>query len=187
MSTATQITTGRVRFSYANVFQPRAINGGDEKYSITLIIPKSDTKTLNKIKAAIKAAKENYIAKSGKKIPANVKTTLHDGDGTMPNSGKEYGPECKGSYVISVSAKRKPALIYSDKTPITEESEFYSGCYGRAIINFFYYNTNGNSGISAGLMGLMKLSDGEPLGGGVITDDDWAEDFEDTASDDLLG
>lgn len=188
MSNATQITTGRVRFSYVNVFQPRAIEGGEEKFSVTLIIPKSDTKTVSKIKAAIEAAKANYTTKTGKKLPAKVKTTLHDGDGTMPNSGEEYGPECKNAYVISVSSKRKPVLIYSDKTPITEESEVYSGCYGRAIINFFYYNTQGNSGISAGLMGLMKLSDGEPLGGGVVTDEDWDDDFEDSqTSDDLLG
>lgn len=186
MSTATQITTGRVRFSYVNVFQPRAINGGEEKYSVMLIIPKSDTKTLNKIKAAIQAAKEAYIAKTGKKLPAQVKTTLHDGDG-LSGGGNEYGKECKGAYVINVNSKRKPVVLYSDKTPITEESELYSGCYGRAIINFYYYSASGNSGISAGLMGVMKLSDGEPLGGGIVTDEDWDDDFEDTQSDDLLG
>jgi len=75
--------------------------------------------------------------------------------------------------------------MYADKTPITEPKELFSGCYGRAIINFYVYDTNGNKGISAGLNGLMKLYDGEPLGGGVVTDSDWDDDWEDDA-DDLL-
>lgn len=186
MSMATQITTGRVRFSYLNVFQPRADISGKEKYSVMLIIPKSDTKTLGKIKAAVQAAKEAYVTKTGKKIPAQVKTTLHDGD-RLSSSGNEYGKECKGAYVINVNSTRKPVLIYSDKTPITDEGELYSGCYGRAILNFYYYNTSGNSGVSAGLMGLMKLSDGEPLGAGIVTDEDWDDDFNDSDGDDLLG
>lgn len=180
----TQITTGRVRFSYLNAFQPKAINGGAEKYSTMLIIPKSDTFTLNKIKEAMQAARDAWVA-NGKKLPAQLKSTLHDGDGVTPNSGEEYGPECKGCYVINVSSNRKPVVIYADKTPITDESEIYSGCYGRAIINFYVYDNQGNKGVSAGLMGLMKLSDGEALGGGRVSDSDWDDDWDD--SDDLLG
>lgn len=186
MANATQITTGRVRFSYVNVFRPRAIQGGEEKYSTTLLIPKTDTKTLAKIKAAIAAAKARFTERTGKQLPAQLKTSLHDGDGTMPNSGEEYGPECKGCWVIAVSNTRKPVAVYADKAPITEESEFYSGCYGRAVISFFAYDTNGNRGVSASLMGVMKLSDGEPLGGGVVTDSDWDDDFDDE-EDSLLG
>ena len=185
----TQITTGRVRFSYVNAFTPKAATeGATEKYSVTLIIPKTDKFTLNKIKTAIEAAKANYITRNtGKKLPTNLKSTLHDGDGERPNGG-EFGPECKGCYVITCSSNNKPVVVHADKTPITDATELYSGCYGRAILNFYVYDTNGNKGISAGLNGLMKLSDGEPLSGGVVTDSDWDDDWEDDEDeDDLLG
>ena len=186
MANATQITTGKVRFSYLNVFQARAINDGDQpKFSVTLLIPKSDKATVTKIKATMEAAKTSYMQRnSGKKLPANLKHTMHDGDGERPNGG-EFGEECAGHYVMTVSSKNAPVLVYADKTPITEPKELFSGCYGRAIINFYVYDTNGNKGISAGLNGLMKLYDGAPLGGGVVTDSDWDDDWEDDA-DDLL-
>ena len=132
-------------------------------------------------------AKQKYIAaNSGKKLPTNLKSTLHDGDGERPNGG-EFGEECKGCYVITVSSNNKPVLVHSDKTPLTDPQELYSGCYGRAIINFYVYDTQGNKGISAGLNGIMKLYDGEPLGGGVVTDSDWDDGWEDEDDNDLLG
>lgn len=183
----TQITTGRVRFSYCNLFTPRAANAGDkEKYSVTLLIPKSDKGTIQKIKGAISAAKQAYLEKnSNKKLPSELKNTLHDGDGEMPNGG-EYGPECKGCYVMTVSSVNKPVMVYADKTPLTDPQELYSGCYGRAVLNFYVYDTNGNKGVSAGLNGIMKLSDGEPLSGGVVTDADWDDGWEDDEYDDGL-
>lgn len=187
MASTTQITTGKVRFSYCNLFEPRAVQEGQEpKYSVTLLIPKSDKATLAKINEAVKAAKADYAQKhGGKPLPANCKTTLHDGDGERP-SGDEFGEECKGHYVITVSSKKKPVLVDANKLPITEESELYSGCYGRAIINFYGFDTQGNKGISAGLNGIMKLHDGEPLGGGIVQDSDWDDGWEDT-DDELLG
>lgn len=109
MATATQITTGRVRFSYVNAFTPRAAQeGAQPKYSVTLLIPKTDKNTIAKIKAAIEAAKTAYLQKhSGKKLPSTLKTTLHDGDGERPNGG-EFGPECKGHYVMTCSSNNKP-------------------------------------------------------------------------------
>lgn len=190
---STQITTGKVRFSYCSLFEPRANNNsgdGQEKYSVTLLIDKGDKFTLDKIKAAVAEAKQNYLQKnSGKKLPSELKTTLHDGDGERPNGG-DFGPECQGCYVMTVSSKNKPVLVDKNKNPITDSQELYSGCYGRAIINFYVYDTNGNKGISAGLNGVMKLHDGEPLSGGVVTESDWDDGWEDTTDDgmdDLLG
>lgn len=175
----TQITTGKVRFSYVNAFTPKSLPDGNEKYSVTLLIPKSDTHTLTKIKNAIESAKEYYLQKKpGKKLPSNLKTTLHDGDGERPTGG-DFGPECAGCMVMTVSSNNKPVIVYADKTPMTEPTELYSGCYGRAIINFYVYDTQGSLGVSAGLNGIMKLEDGEPLAGGVVTDADWDEDWED--------
>lgn len=189
MANATQIVTGKVRFSFCNLFTPRAVQeGGQPKYSVTLLIPKSDKATISKIRAAIEAAKTAYIQRNaGKKLPTQLKTTLHDGDGERPNGG-EFGEECKGHYVMTVSSKNQPVIVYPDKTPLTNPQELYSGCYGRAIINFYVYDTQGNKGISAGLNGIMKLDDGEPLGGGVVTDSDWDDGWKDeNDEDDLLG
>ena len=164
---STQITTGKVRFSYCNLFTPRAVQeGATPKYSVTLLIPKSDKATMQKIKAAMDEAKQKFMA----------------------SNGGEFGEECKGCYVITVSSNNKPVLVHADKTPLTDPQELYSGCYGRAIINFYVYDTQGNKGISAGLNGIMKLYDGEPLGGGVVTDSDWDDGWEDEDdNDDLLG
>lgn len=175
----TQITTGKVRLSYVNLFTTRVLmDGSQDKYSVTLLIPKTDKNTLAKIDQAMQAAKENFKAKNpGKKLPANLSTTLHDGDGERPTGG-DYSPECKGHYVMTVNSKNKPVVVASDKSPITDPQEVYSGCYGRAVINFYVYNNSGNVGITAGLNGIMKLEDGEPLAGGVVTDSDWDDDWE---------
>lgn len=187
MATSTQVVTGKVRFSYAHVFEPYSNNGQDPKYSVTLLIPKTDKATLKKIKDAIEAAKKIFSDRNnGKPVPPNVKTTLHDGDGYTEN-GAEYGPECKGCYVINVSSNVRPVVIDAQKIPITDPTELYSGCYGRAIINFFVYNTAGRIGVSAGLNGIMKLYDGEPLAGNIITDADWDDGWEDDEADPLLG
>lgn len=188
MANATQITTGKVRFSYVYLFTPRASqDGGPAKYSVTLLIPKSDKATLAKIKTATDAAKTAFMNRNnGKKLPANLTSTIHDGDGTRDN-GEEYGPECKGCYVVTVSSTNPPVIVDSFKNPITDPTELYSGCYGRAIINFYVYDYMGKRGISAGLNGIMKLHDGEPLAGGVVTDSDWDDGWEDDDDDGLLG
>lgn len=187
---STKITTGKVRFSYVNVFEPKATQNGQEKYSITLLIPKSDTFTLNLIQGAIKEAKEQYLEKGkGKQLPSNLKHTIHDGDGERPNGG-EFGAECKGHFVMTVSSNTMPVIIDAQKKIITDPKEVYSGCYGRAIINFFVYDTQGSKGVSAGLQAIMKLHDGEPLSGAVVTDSDWDNGWQDAdaqAFDDLLG
>lgn len=184
MASATQITTGKVRFSYAHLFTPRAsLDGGPSKYSVTLLIPKSDKATLTKINAAMEAARNAFTTKTGKKLPAKLPSTLHDGDLTRDN-GEEFGPECKGCYVMTVSSNNPPVIVDANKVPITNPQELYSGCYGRAIINFYVYDYMSKRGISAGLNGIMKLYDGEPLAGGIVTDSDWDDDWED---DDLLG
>lgn len=173
----TQITTGKSRLSYVSAFEPKLMpDGQTEKFSVTLLIPKSDKRTLAKIEAAQAAAVEAFKAKNpGKRLPANMPTTLHDGDLPKDN-GDDYGPECAGCMVMTVTSKRRPVIVYADKTPMTEPSELYSGCYGRAVINFYVYDTAGKIGVTAGLNGIMKLEDGEQLSGGIVTDSDWEDD-----------
>ena len=181
---STKVVTGKVRFSYAHVFEPQApLNGGDPKYSVTLLIPKSDTATIEKIKAAIAEARENFCKRNGSNaLPQKPNHTLHDGDGQR-DSGEDYGPECKGCYVITVSSKNKPVIVDAFRNPVTDPAEVYSGCYGRASINFYGYSQAGKKGVSAGLLSIQKLHDGEPFGT-VGSADDFDDDYNDpTASD----
>lgn len=173
-----KVITGKVRFSYAHVFEPTAIEEGNTpKYSVALIIPKSDTNTIDKIKKAIKEAAEEGKAKFGGKIPNNYKNPLRDGD-----EEREDDPAFENSYFINASSTRKPQIVDRNLDEIIDRDEFYSGCYGRASINFYAFNTAGNKGVAAGLNNLQKLEDGERLGGGSTAEQDFA-DFDD---DDLL-
>ena len=173
----TKVITGKVRFSYANIWEPKSINGGEEKYSISLIIPKSDIRTLNAIKAAIEQAKKDGVAKFGGKIPANLKLPLRDGDIDRPDD-ETY----KNSYFINANSKDRPQIVDKSVKPILDQEEVYSGCYGRASINFYAFNQNGNRGIACGLGNLQKLADGEPLNSHANAEDD----FETYQEDDFL-
>lgn len=174
---STKVVTGLVRFSYVQLFTPNK----DGKYSVTLLIPKlgespeKANKTLSAIDAAIKEARENYCKKHGENaLPEKPVTTIHDGDGLRDN-GEPFGEECKGCFVLRVSTTKPPVIVNREKENISNPEELYSGCYGRAAINFFGYNSNGKKGISAGLLSIQKVRDGEPLG---ITGS--ANDFDDT-------
>ena len=186
---STKVVTGKVRFSFCHIFEPQAPQGGgDPKYSVTLLIPKSDTATLGKFKAAMEEARENFCNRNGANaLHAKPVHTLHDGDGQRPN-GEDFGPECKGCYVITVSSKQKPVIVDAFRNEITDPTEVYSGCYGRAAINFYGYNTAGKKGLSAGLLSIQKLSDGEPFGT-VGSADDFDDDFYDAEglNDDFMG
>ena len=65
------------------------------------------------------------------------------------------------------------------KRQILERSEVYSGVYGRASINLYAFNSNGNRGIACGLNNLQKISDGEPLGGKSRAEDDFSTEDDD--------
>ena len=175
----TKVITGvNTRWSYVNAWEPKSINGGAPKYSVSLIIPKSDTKTLEKIRAAIQAAYEEGQSKlkgNGRSIPAlsALKTPLRDGDAERPDD-EAYA----NSYFVNANSGTAPGIVDADRNPILERSEVYSGVYGRASINFYAFNSNGNKGIACGLNNLQKIRDGEPLGGKSRAEDDFAEEDE---------
>lgn len=172
----TKVVTGKVRFSYAHVFEPTAINEGDKKkYSVAILIDKKDKVTLTKIEKAIAAATEAGKVKFGGKIPSTLKKPLRDGDEERPDS-EEY----KGMYFLNASSQTKPGLVDENLDPIMDKEHFYSGCYGRASINFYAFNTAGNKGIAAGLNNIQKLEDGEKLsGGGSSAEDDFGSESDD--------
>ncbi len=178
----TKVVTGEVRFSYLSVWEPKSINGSEPKYSVSLLIPKSDTATLKAINKAIEAAKQNGIAKFGGKLPANLKLPLRDGD-----AEREDDPIYAGHYYVNANCKTPPGLVYKNGQHIIDSTELYSGCYGRASVTFYAFNKSGNRGIACGLNNLMKTRDGEPLGGRNRAEDDFAAYIEDDGDDDFLG
>lgn len=183
MKNPTKVITGpKTRWSYANVWQPKSINGGTPKYSVSLIIPKSDTVTVNKIKSAIQAAYEEGESKlkgNGKSVPSlkAIKTPLRDGDLERLDDDAY-----KNSYFVNANSTTAPGIVDADRQPIIDTSEVYSGVYGRASINFYAFNSNGNKGIACGLNNLQKISDGEPLGGRSRAEDDFADEEDDFLS-----
>lgn len=176
----TKVITGiNTRWSYANVWDPKAIDGGKPKYSVSLIVSKDDTATVDKIKAAIQAAYEEGQSKlkgNGKSVPplAAIKNPLRDGDIEKPDD-EAYA----GCYFVNANSATAPGVVDADRQPIIERSEVYSGVYGRASINFYAFNVNGNKGIACGLNNLQKLRDGEPLGGKASAESDFATDTDD--------
>ena len=179
----TKVITGvNTRWSYVNAWEPKSINDGAPKYSVSLIIPKSDTKTIEKIQAAIQAAYDEGQGKlkgNGKSVPALsvLKTPLRDGDAERPDE-EAYAD----SYFINANSGTAPGIVDADRQPILERSEVYSGVYGRASINFYAFNSNGNKGIACGLNNLQKIKDGEPLCGKSRVEDD----FDTEEDDDFL-
>ena len=156
------------RLSYVHVFKPHAsFQGQEPKYSTTILVPKSDKKTKANIDAAILAAEQLGLEKSwnGAKPPV-VQNPLWDGDG-VKQDGTEFGPECKGHWVITASAKAEypPQVVDQQVQPILDHTKVYSGMYANVMVNFFPYAYAGKKGIGAGLSNVQKTADGESLAG----------------------
>ena len=158
------ITGGSCRFSYCSVWEPKSINGGEPRYSVSVLVPKTDRETVMKIREAIQQAYkdgESKLKGKGSLPPLSaLKTPLRDGDTERPDD-----PAYAGMWFLNANSSRPPQIVDGACNPILDRSEFYSGCYGRASISFFAFNSNGNRGIACGLNNLQKLRDGEPLGG----------------------
>lgn len=180
----TKVITGKdTRWSYCNIWDAKSINGGTPKYSISLIIPKADTVTVQKIRAAIEAAYrdgESKLRGNGKTVPplVAIKNPLRDGDMERPDD-----PAYANAYFVNANSATAPGVVDAACNPILTRSEVYSGVYGRASISFYAFNSNGNRGIACGLNNLQKIRDGEPLGSRASAESDFAdEDDEDFLS-----
>lgn len=168
-SNKVKVVTGKVRFSYANVFQPQAAQeGATPKYSVSLIIPKSDTDTIERLNKAFEEAKSSNAAFFGGAVPKMLKGGLRDGDAEREDEA--YA----NSYFINANSVNKPGVVDAEMNPIISPEEFYSGCYGRASVTFYPYNAQGSKGIACGLNNVQKLEDGDKLGGGSSAAADFA-------------
>ena len=116
---STKVVTGVVRLSYANVWEPASINGSNPKYSVSLIIPKSDKQTLDAINAAVDAAIKEGVAKFGGKIPnkAALKLPLRDGD--TERDDEVY----KNSFFVNANSTTAPQIVDRSVQPILDRSE----------------------------------------------------------------
>ena len=172
----TKVVTGIVRLSYEHVWEAVAINDGKPKFSVSLIIPKSDNKTVEAINAAIDTAIKDGAAKFGGKIPnkAALKLPLRDGD-----VEREDDEAYKNSYFVNANSTTAPQIVDRSVQPILDRSEVYSGCYARVSINFYAFNSNGNRGIACGLGNIQKIRDGEPLSGRTSAADDFTAEGDD--------
>ena len=173
----TKVVTGVVRLSYANVWEPKSINGGAEKYSVSLIIPKSDKKTISEIEKAIDNAIKEGTSKFGGKVPnkSTLKLPLRDGDSERDDEAY------KDSFFVNANSTTAPQIVDTRVQPILDRNEVYSGVYARVSITFYAFNSNGNKGIACGLGNIQKVRDGEPLSGRTNAADDFTtledEDF----------
>jgi len=168
------LITGRVRLSYVHLFTPYAHQQGSEaKYSTTILLPKSDIATKQRIDAAVNAAIQAGISKTwGGVRPPVIAIPIYDGDGVRPN-GESFGDECKGHWVFTASSKQQPQVVDLQVQPILNQSDVYSGIYARVSVQFFPYANSGKKGIGCGLGNVQKLEDGEPLGGRTTAADDF--------------
>ena len=174
----TKVATGVIRGSYVKIFKAElpknAAPGAEPKFSMTLLIRKDDTATLDKI---AKAQQTAVALKWPNKAPAKVHTTLHDGDEPRESNGEAYGVECKGHMVMTVSSKFKPRIIDRDSNEIIDPSQVGSGDYFKASINFYGYSAQGKNGVSAGLNNLLFWDKGVSLGGQGSAEEDFASDL----------
>lgn len=162
------ITINNVRFSYCNLFQPQARPGQEPKYSVTILVPKSNTGAKAAIDQAIAQAIEAGVSKCWNGVrPPQPAICVHDGDGARPSDGQPFGEECRGCWVFTAASKKKPFVVDAQVQNIIDPTQVYSGMWGNVNVNFFPYNSNGKKGIGCGLNGVQKTQDGEPLGGRV--------------------
>ena len=159
------------RISFANIWEPKSINGSEEKYSVSCIVPKSDKKTLAKIEKAIEAAKEAGKSKKwGGKIPPNLKLPLRDGDIDRPDD-EAYA----NAMFVNATSKDAPQIVDRKVDPILDPMECGSGDYCNVSVNFYGFNANGNRGVAAGLGNIQLIKHGERLAGKASASSDFTE------------
>lgn len=173
---ATKCLTGEVRISFEHLSRPYSNNGGEPKYSCTILVPKTDTATYNDLKNALNAAYEAGVNDKWKGSRPQLRyPVIYDGDGVRP-SGEAFGEECKGHWVLTASSKQQPQVVHQSNIRVQlAETDVYSGMYARVTLNFFPYENSGNRGVGCGLGNVLKTRDGEPLSGRASAESDFKD------------
>lgn len=182
----TKVMIGKVRLSYAHLFEPKSIDGDatKAKYSVSLIVPKINKALVAKIQTGISTAYQiGMSSKWGNKKPLNAKNPLRDGD--TERAEDETYADC---FFINASCKTRPGVnkIKGYETgsdgkrklitvPVENEEEVYSGCYAYVSVNFYPFDASGSKGVACGLNNVLKVEDGPALGGRISAEADFSE------------
>jgi hypothetical protein len=155
------------RLSFPSLFKKASFNGSDDgKYEATILFPKSDTETYDKIMDAIEQCKKDNKVK----VPSD-KTFIKDGD-EVDYDGYE------GMWAVKASNKVRPTVVDRQRTPLVEEDNIiYAGCYVNVFIEPWAQNNSYGKRVNANLLGVQFVKDGEPFGDGakVASTDDFDE------------
>lgn len=162
-----RIIIKNARLSYANVWEPKSINGSDPKYSTAILIDKSDVETVKEIEQAIKAAAKEGKERFGSKWKPS-KLPLRDGD------TEDLGPEYEGKFFLNANSKTQPGIVDRKRREITDETEVYSGVFANVSVSFYPFNASGNQGVAAGLGNIQKVKDGDALDGRISAEDEFS-------------
>lgn len=164
--------------------------GGSKKYSLRLIVPKSNKKAVKAIKDAIadamkRGSEDKFKGKSLKK----AKNPLKDGD----DEETDKYPFLADSYFIDMKSNTKPTVIDKSRKPLTTDDEVYSGMMVLVAGFAMPYFTDGSWGVTFVLDAVVKVGDGERIGGSqfdlndafgdVLDEDEWEDDIEDDIED----
>jgi len=164
----TNVIIKNARLSFVYVWEPSDYS---EKYSVRILIDKSDKENLASINAAIEAAKKRGIEKVwGGKLPSKLSSPLNDGE-----EKADKDPSCAGCWYINAKNGSQPGVLDMDKKPMEDQSHLYSGCYAHVSVAFYAYDKNGNKGIACSLSNIMKTADGDRLSGHDTAENDFAD------------
>jgi hypothetical protein len=175
-----KVVFGPCRLSYTHVFNKYNPDdsGEDGKYMTNVLIPKTETETIEAIKGAIETAKKQAIvSKWGGKEPKKLDMPLRDGDEKDDDVYADH-------FYVNAKSNTRPGIVDKDLTPIVDEEEIYSGVWAYVSVTFYGYDVSGNRGIACGLNNIKKFKDDDKLGGRVSAESDFA-DFDDEDDDDL--
>ena len=175
-------TSPAVRVSYPTLFNPRAFQAGSEpKYSITLMIDKKNEEQMKFLKQLHTDMQEALIEawpdeskRPRVSLIGDTRSPIKDGDKTVNNNGiplAEKNPEYEGHFIIRASTASRPVVVDRNKSEILDANEIYGGCFCKVCLNAYTYAMSANSGVTFGLNGVQKWSDGDSFGGGRMSAD----------------
>jgi hypothetical protein len=163
------------RVSFPNIFEKNEMSG---KFQLDCLFDADAD-----LSALKKAAGACVKAKWGDKVPKNLRSPFRDAGEKEQYEGYE-----KGMTLITMrSTKRRPGVVGPDGiTHITEEEDFYGGCYARATCTCYAYGGPGTKiapGVAIGVNNIQKVRDGESFSGATKPEDDFepAEGYEGAA------
>ena len=201
---ASYVLTPEFRVSYPNVFRAKKNDlSGKDEFGLVALFKKGESLAALEtdllraakekwgdgqfVKGAPHKAGEFYYKTSKGSLPLRLPFRDQgeerlDKEGNKKDIPDSYTP---GAKYLNLKSNQKPGLVDNKNQDIIEESIFYAGCYAKAAINAYAYDTKGNKGISFGLQALQKTRDGEPLSSRVKPQDAFQpiEDSSDTTGD----